>query len=274
MAKLGADFNASSPTEADFVRHPSKPNLTTEIRFIRSRLKAFFDPLFQLENGDFKDNVIPQAAIVDHPDKPSSNGLQYTSVTVDKRGFVIDGSTDQLLTLPRHFRAFFSSQGAFIEAPDGVGTNPASTLTPWPDNRIPWETQYRSLPQVYPYKFIVPAGVRRLSVSLFGGGWKFGSAAIAPEQPKHLFVNAAVTPGNKFDVWVGGSDSPSVLARMEAESFCTTEGYIKNLSSPTAGYPDAGIARNPPAIYRPYGDNGASANQLGTPGCVIIEWYA
>lgn len=274
MAKLGADFNASSPTEADFVRHPSKPNLATEIRFIRARLKAFFDPLFQLENGDFENNVISQAALVDHPNKPSSNGRQYTSVTVDKRGFVIGGSVDEVFTLPRHFRAFYSSAGSWVEAPDGVGTNPAPVLSPWPDNRIPWETQYRSLPYVYPYKFIVPAGVRRLKVSLYGGGWKHGSAAIGQGQSKHLFINAAVQPGNKFDVWVGASDSPSVFARMEVQTFATSETYTKNVSSPTGGYPDTGLARNPPRYLRPYGKDGASSGQLGEPGCVLIEWYA
>lgn len=274
MAKLGADFNASSPTEADFVRHPSKPNLATEIRFIRARLKAFFDPLFQLENGDFEDNVIPQAALVDHPNKPSSNGRQYTSVTVDKRGFVIGGSVDEVYTLPRHFRAFFTSAGSWVEAPNGVGTNPAPGLSPWPDNRIPWETQYRTLPYVYPYKFIVPATVHRLKVSLYGGGWKFGSPAIGQDRTMHLFFNAAVQPGNKFDVWVGGSDSPSVFARMKASVFATSETYAQNVSSPIAGYPDAGLARNQPRFLRSYGQDGASSGQLGQPGCVLIEWYA
>jgi len=42
MDRFGNDFNASRPTEGDFVRHATKAQMATELREIKRRLKVFF----------------------------------------------------------------------------------------------------------------------------------------------------------------------------------------------------------------------------------------
>lgn len=42
MDRFGSDFNASRPTEGDYVRHATKPQLATELREMKRRIKVFF----------------------------------------------------------------------------------------------------------------------------------------------------------------------------------------------------------------------------------------
>lgn len=274
MANLGADFNSSSPTDADFVRHPTRPALPSVIRDVRARLKAFWGVMADLETGDFKDNAIPQAALADHPDRPSSGNDFYTEVTVDRRGLVIAGSKAVRITSPRLFRAYFCARGGFVETPDAVITEAAPPLSDWPSSSV-IRADTAFLPRVYSYQFTVPAGVSRLRVSVYGGGWSEAYVAAKAGVARAAFFNYAVTPGSGLFVWVGGSDSPSVVGKPDYTSFASSEGYRKNISGPRGGYPDAGIAGNVPKMrFRPDGDNGVPGDPAGKPGAVLIEWYA
>lgn len=272
MAKLGADFNASKPTEADFVRHPSKPNLATEIRFIRSRLKSFFSAVMDLESGDFKDNIIPQAALVEHPDKPDSGGDFYGQVTVDSRGFVTSGSKEVTNNAPRVFRALYTSDGAVLEAENGFVRDPAANLSQWPVGKLLRADSF-VLPAIREYRFFAPKNVTRIQVLCIGGGLK-GSATLVGLNARVSWISFTVVPGEQYRVLVGQSDSPSAFCTMDYVRYVTSEGFTNNIISGSSGYLDKRNVYNfkrPP--YRPYGFGGA-LNAPGTPGMVLLEWYA
>lgn len=242
MPKLGADFNAGDPTDAAFVRHPTKSNLATEIRTIRARLKDFFggiaNPqsgvreggLFDLESGDFKDNVVPPAAWVDSPTNPSSGADLYTQVTVDRRGFVVRGSTAQVLNLPRVFRAVYSNTGGFFEREDGVTQITASPTQSWNTKVLRAAPQGGVfLPTVREYQFVVPSGVERLSVIAIGNGAPSYAARSA-------WSTFQVSPSDIYRVWVGcTADSPSAFVSQDYVRYLTSEGFPYNVIKQAVG---------------------------------------
>ncbi|MEI8320354.1 MAG: hypothetical protein WCH79_20685, partial [Planctomycetia bacterium] len=89
--KLGSDFNASKPTDSDFVRHPTARTLAAELRSIKQRMADFFGRSFQLDSGDLKDDIVPVPALRDSATNPSSGSEYYRRVTVDRNGFVLSG---------------------------------------------------------------------------------------------------------------------------------------------------------------------------------------
>jgi hypothetical protein len=272
MANLGADFNASKPTEADFVRHPSKPNLATEIRFIRSRLKSFLGAVMDLESGDFKDSVVPQAALVEHPDKPDSAPDFYREVTVDARGFVVKGGKDAKIYAPRIFRAVYASDGSIQESETGLIRDPAANNSQWPVGKLLKADSF-ILPLVREYRFFAPKNVTRIQVVCVGGGLK-GSASAAGENARVSWISFSVVPGEQYRVLVGQPDAPSAFSTMDYVRYVTSEGYTNNILGGSGVYLDKRNIYNfkrPP--YRPFGFGGA-VNALGTPGMVLLEWYA
>jgi hypothetical protein len=278
MANLGADFNANTPTDADFVRHPTRPALPAQIRTVRSRFKSFFGELFDLETGDFKDAVIPQSALVDHPDKPDEGGgAGFRSVTVDSRGFVVSGEEQPTLTAPRHFRAFFSADGGSIESSGGVETTPAPTPQPWPD---PWPdlsvlfTGF-GFPDAYRYSFIVPEKVSRVVVTLQGGGSDIGkidTPDLGQERTQRRTLNLPVEPGNKLWALVGAANSPSVILLESPRKYATSQGYKYGVVA--SGSSDNYATQRLKGPLRPYGRIGTVAVPSGVPGFVMIDWYA
>jgi hypothetical protein len=274
MSKLGADFNASKPTEADFVRHPSKPNLATEIRFIRTRLKSFFGAMINLESGDFQDNIIPQAALVDHPNKPDSGNEFYSEVTVDSRGIVTSGSKETSFNAPRVFTASFANTGAVQEAADGLVRDPATNDAQWPVNRLPRAAAgTTTLPLVKEYRFFAPKNVTKIQVICIGGGLK-GDASTTGAAAKVAWISFTVVPGEQYRILVGQSDAPSAFCTMDYARYVTSEGYTKSTTISGAGYIDKRQVHNfKRSPFRPFGSGGA-LNTPGTPGMVLLEWYA
>jgi hypothetical protein len=274
MAKLGADFNASKPTEADFVRHPSKPNLATEIRFIRDRLKSFFGTVLSVDTGDFKDNIIPQAALLDHPDKPDSGGDFYSEVTVDSRGFVTRGSKERKLNAARVFTASFSNAGAVQEEAGRIVRDPAANDAQWPVNKLPRAASgTTTLPLVKEYRFFAPKNVTKIQVICIGGGLK-GDASTVGAEAKVGWISFTVVPGEEYRILVGQSDAPSAFCTMDYARYLTSEGYTKSTTISGAGYIDKRQVHNfKRSPFRPYGSGGA-LNTLGNPGMVLLEWYA
>jgi len=274
MAKLGADFNASKPTEADFVRHPSKPNLATEIRFVKSRLKSFFGTVMTLGTGDFQDNIIPQAALVDHPKKPSSNNEFYSEVTVDVRGIVTSGNKETSFNAPRIFSASFTSTGAVQENETGFDRTEAPLITRWPGTKLLRGTAGTTvLPDIKEYQFTAPKGVTKIKVICVGGGLK-GGASTAGADAQVSWVSFTVEPTAVYRVIVGQSDGPSAFCTNDYKRYVTSETYTDDTTQSGAGYLDKrhvhSFKRSP---IRPYGSGGA-INTPGTPGIVLLEWYA
>lgn len=274
MSKLGADFNASKPTEADFVRHPSKPNLATEIRFVRSRLKSFFGTVMTLGSGDFQDNIIPQAALVDHPNKPDSNNEFYSEVTVDVRGLVTSGNKQTSFNAPRLFSASFTSTEAVQETETGIVQTEAPHTTQWPGTKLPRATQGTTvLPDIKEYQFIAPKGVTKLKVICVGGGLK-GGASLVGAEAKVSWLSFTVEPAVGYKVIVGQSDSPSVFCTNDYTRYVTSEANIKWSTASGGVYLDKRQVHNfKRSPFRPFGSGGA-INTPGTPGMVLLEWYA
>lgn len=270
MAKLGADFNASKPTEADFVRHPSKPNLAAEIRSIRARLKSFFGTTMNLESGDFQDNIIPQAALVDHPDKPDSGGDFYTEVTVDSRGFITKGSKSSSITTARVFRAVFTIEEGVVETETGLVREPAPNTSSWPINKLKRNDE-RTIPEVREYRFFAPAKVTQIKIRCIGGGMD-GSATVPGANGKTCWMCFPVTPGAQYRVLVGLRQFPSAFCSTDYLRYMTSEGWTYNVIGGGADDKDNIYLYKRP-LYRPYGFGGA-INQPGNPGIVHLEWYA
>jgi hypothetical protein len=281
MANLGADFNASKPSDADFVRHPTKPNLATEIRFIRARLKSFFDVLFNLDDdasqpgvsaGDFRDSVIPNAAIVDHPNKPSSRAEFFTKVTVDKRGFVIGGSTEPVNNAPRIFRACYTVDGGWYETADGLLTDPNAGTVSFPVGKVV-RSDETITQQAVEYRFTVPAKATRLRVLLIGGGQP-GGTTTSGAHGRSAWFPVTVSPGEIYKVQVAQSRGISLFGLADWSRYITSEGYNLDAYGPGSGYntrPSLTTFQRPP--YLPYG-LGGDPYGTGHPGLVLIEWYA
>lgn len=263
--KLGTGFNASKPTESDFVRHPSRPALAAEIRHIRNRIKSFFGVVFDLTADAVKDNVVPLSSWVEHPAKPSSGTQYYTSVTVDERGVVVGGSVAPVINNSRTFRARFSSDGAWTEGPDGLNTDPAPPITLWPQG-IPSADMLK--PYVQEYLFVVPAGVNHVRALLISAG--------SPTEDGPTFSGRmTVVPGELLRIYVGQIPGGAcVLASSDRTRYLTSEGYTMNTVTPTSGPNDrAGFQLLTRSPYRPYGGRNPLGIVLNS-GLVVLEWYA
>ena len=115
MANLGADFNASKPTEADFVRHPSKPNLATEIRFIRSRLKSFFGAVMDLDSGDFIKLMTAQLTQQD-PTNPTDNNEMLAQMAQFSSLANTTSSSETLKSIATKLDSVVTAQNATADA--------------------------------------------------------------------------------------------------------------------------------------------------------------
>ena len=58
MAKLGSDFRSTTPTDNDYVRRSSGTQTATELRDLKTRVKAFFGRLFDTDTGDLADQGV------------------------------------------------------------------------------------------------------------------------------------------------------------------------------------------------------------------------
>jgi hypothetical protein len=266
--KIGSDFNASKPTDSDYVRHPTGRQLATELRFIKQRMVDFFGRSFTLDSGDLQDNIIPVPALRDSPTSPSSGPDFYRHVTVDRNGFVLSGDTDPVNNTARVFRAAFFSTGSWVETESGIVRNAAVTLQDIPPSHdvLHWvNTSYPpgGLPQGYRSEFIVPDGVTRIRVTL-QGGYPRGTS---PVSASAVVFDLVVTPAELLEIFVAAVGGITYLARPDYSTYVTSE-LLSN--SPTGAIPTlfgGAFHRNP---YRLTAD----ADTVSTPGLVTIEWYA
>lgn len=255
--KLGSGFNASKPTTGDFVRHPTAPQLATEIRGIKSRLLEFFGVVFDVESGQLKDGVIPPSALTPYHSTTSSGSEYYTRYTIDRKGFFVGGSFDLLLNSPRAFRAYFSEAGSAVDTENGPVRDAAPPVQDIPSG-IRWDST-SVVPNGLLYHFIVPDLITRILTTLIAKGTTTNSS-------RSRSFGLPVVPGERLEIFVGGTNGVSYVSASDRQRYMTSEGL--NLAVyPGAGFnetPTLGLVRSP---YRPFG-SGTSF------GAVLLEWYA
>ena len=269
--KLGSDFNASSPSEGDYVRNKTAPQLASTVRDLRTRLKDFFAQVFDGETGDFKDSVIPSAALVDSATNPSSGADFYQQVTVDSRGFVVKGSATPVYTGPRVFRAFYTSTGGWYETPEKLVAVPAVPRQSAPFSIPGGASEWAAGDTGYLYDFLVPAGITQLKIFLQCGGPQLaGDGTVPPEAFTSIEGALDVHPGTLLKVFIG--EAGVGVGSRGASSIIATADYSQWISTANAQHPiGVAVLGNTQYYfglrYRPMG-------AVNSPGGAVFEWYA
>ena len=268
MANLGADFRSTQPTDNDFVRHPSSPQLATEIRSVKSRIKSFFETSFLVDTGDLWDLSVPIAALKSITPDPSGT---WKRTRVNAKGQVTHGDNLSTDDAPRIFRAVYFGVAAtksYVDTENGsIEAVPEVDATPGTDFDIVPYYSSQAL-SFYKYTFVVPAKVKRVRAILVGRGKDYGSSYAAAGQRE---VSFSTTPGAILYIWVGSIDgSPSRISNADQTKYAD--------SSPAASpagvlFPDATVDNFAP-YFVGYGNSGTVTSTTGGPGVVILEWYA
>lgn len=269
MANLGSDFRSTQPTDNDFVRHPSLPNLASELRSVKTRIKSFFERSFLVDTGDLWDLSVPIAALKSITPDPSGT---WKRVTVNSKGQIIRGSNANTDDAPRIFRAVMYGQAStpsFMDTLSGVTEMvPEVEATPSTEfDKAFYATENFSF---YKYSFVVPQKVYRIKATLVGYGLKYPDTTpyVAARQRD---VSFSTTPGSILKIWVGNtSGTPSRIANATQSKYADSGAVVY----PTGvDFPDVTVGYHSP-YFVGYGTSGTVSSTEGGPGVVILEWYA
>lgn len=269
MANLGSDFRSTQPTDNDFVRHPSLPNMSSELRTVKTRIKSFFERSFLVDTGDLWDLSVPIAALKSITPDPSGT---WKRVTVNSKGQVIRGSNANTDDAPRIFRAVLFGQAStpsYMDTVSGVTQMvPESEATPNTEFDM---VDYTGVSfSFYKYAFVVPQKVYRIKATLVGYGLKYPDTIpyVAARQRDVAF---STTPGSILKIWVGNtSGSPSRIANADQSKYADSGAIV---SPPGPNFPDVTVGYHAP-YFVGYGTSGTVSSPEGGPGVVILEWYA
>lgn len=170
MAGLfGADFDPAKPADSDPVKFGA-----SWIRDLKARAKRFLSPLFNLETGILKDNVVRPESLKDNGVTPGT----YNKVTVNSKGLITTGVNDVTQQVASYYRASYYATGSgFVQQADGS----VATVTGTPGNysggsaQPPFtNTTYAITPtsgtNYYLFTFTPPLGVRRVKATIVGAG--------------------------------------------------------------------------------------------------------
>jgi hypothetical protein len=160
--KLGDDFNPADPADSSLVKLGAQ-----WIRDIKWRLKQFASVLFNLETGDFKDNVVRSASLIDSGVTPGT----YNRVRVSSKGLVEEGFDEDVQQTGVLHRGRFEAAGAVVDTVAGSDALTGSGGT-YTGSGAPYTGTYSVLngATYVAYQWVVPENVRRVRVSLTGGG--------------------------------------------------------------------------------------------------------
>ncbi len=266
MALLGRDFKATTPTDNDYVRAPSGVQLASVLRDLKGRIQDFFDRSFLTEEGSLWPQSIPVASLKSLTPSPVGTGGKMTVNTKGLFTRVEDVSED---TTARVFRAVFHANASKISSVDNETSSAVAVYSV--DNSPLGEfdnTGYLTeFFQFHKFEFVVPQGVYRVKAILVGAGIDYLSGYTPSRQREVAF---ATTPGSILHIWVGETNgSPSRLASADGSKYIDSGAF----QSPSIDFPDVNLGWGFPYL-KGYGTNGTVASTLGTPGVVILEWYA
>ena len=194
--RFGSDFDAAEPADDSPVKYGA-----SWIRDIKSRIKSFLPVLFNLETGDFKDNVIRSDSLKDLSPSPAGT---WREVTVNEKGLVTSGSNPEDQPLANLYRAVFSDTGAVgrmkYETAGGVITEDVSGPAPTYTGSGVYVGTYDPDSTYWPFTFVVPEGARRVKYKICGaGGGSWAEAALADTITSANARDAVQTTGFRFD---------------------------------------------------------------------------
>jgi hypothetical protein len=220
--KLGADFNASQPSDADLVKKGAQ-----WIRDIKARIKATVAVCFNTETGMPLDNVFPSASLKDLNPSPAGS---WNRVTVNTKGQVTAGEEEEVVISAKPYRWVYDYVGG--RGPDSVVASPSL------------DTDDDGL-NVATYSFTVPAGVTRLNVRVFGagggGGWH-ATTAKGGGGGGYTETHIDVSEGDVFLVWVGEGGIGMTSVPVAAEKGAMTKFEFDTLRYAKATGGEAGTA--------------------------------
>jgi len=253
MSLLGIDFNPARPTDGDYVRKASGAQMATEMRDIRTRVKSFFDRVFDVGTGFLMDDVVPSSAL--RPLSPDPTGT-YRKFTLNKKGQFTAGEADRDPTYPRIFRALFVGDPS-VESK--VDTETGATIVVGDSRSVTVGTVgYVGIVTVARYLeflFTVPSGVTRISVYLSGGQ----PNAVDPMLTR--MTSFLAQPGDVLRVWAGlDTVSPCRVANLGGTVYCDNTQVESGMTTAKK------LLAQP--LLKGYGGT------EGDPSVVRLEWYA
>lgn len=204
---LGSDFNAAQPSDGALVR-----NGASDIRNVKQRLKTFLTVLFNLENGQLKDNIVESGKLKTLTPDPQGT---YREVTVNEKGQVTGGSNPSTSGVVSPFTYLYAFSAGVD--PDGDAITKAGATD---DDGL----------TVASYSFTVPADVNKILVKCIGAG---GGGAYTNTTEADCcgggggaYIEALidVSEGDVFLVWVGqggtgGPDSSTAAIKGSMTKF-------------------------------------------------------
>lgn len=265
------DFDTTQPADSDSVKFGAG-----WIRDLKSRLQQFCSTLFNLETGDFRDNVVRSASLTASGVTPGT----YSQVKVNAKGLVTEGQNPTAQQTAQPYRAVFSAGGAYhYETPGNVVVNSAGTV----DSVYLGNYSYASAPldaTLTPaggsnvtygsFVFAPPAGVTRVKATIIGGGggaWD-DSTTIASsstwygggggECVETVFWDLDGTGTQQLKVCVGKGGATAVSSGSPGFDGCPSQVYLTASMYATAGH---GASASSSAGGASYG--GSSSNSLG-----------
>jgi hypothetical protein len=244
------DFDPTQPVDADSVKFGAG-----WIRDIKARLQQFGATLFNLDTGDFRDNVIRSDSLTASGVDPGT----YSRVQVNAKGLVIAGTNPVERQTARLYRAKFSADGTYYyETPTAVvvnGTGVVDTISlgnfsyvgaPFDGTLTPGTgATYAS------FVFSPPAGVTRVKVTVIGaGGGAWGdSATIAGstvwyggaggEAVETILWGLSGTGADIIKVCVGTAGATALSGGSPGHNGCPSQAYFSASMYATAGHGDS-----------------------------------
>lgn len=293
---FGADFDVTQPEDSGAVKYGA-----SWIRDIKARLKRFSAPMFNLETGRFKNDVIDSAMLKDLV-TPGS----YTEVTVNSKGLVTAGSNPVEQKAARIFRAVFTATSRIYETETGISTAAAPDVSgTYTGSGTPYKGAYAALngAQWNQYNFAIPTGVRRVKATIVGGGGGMNTngttyggggaemveVVIDVEDQPTLTVVVGEGGANGDPGQAGGASSVYLSDTVYAEAgggaggsgsaggasvagvASTTNLNVLRVTGTDGAESAGGLSGS---IYRGYGTGSPEvpADGVGNHGLVVLEW--
>lgn len=186
---FGDDFDSTQPADNSLVKLGA-----SWIRDLKGRLKRFAQIMFNLETGDFRDNVVRSDSLTDSGVAAGT----YNRVTVNSKGLVTAAENEDEDVVASYFVARYEAAGAEIDTETDVTSDTGDGGT-YTGSGAPYQGTYATLngSSYKIYSLTVPDGVRRMKAVVVGGGG--GSSSVVPGFS--VFSNAAKAVTTTTGTW-------------------------------------------------------------------------